>query len=291
MPTKILVAGAGGVLGRSILAELRRRGLQARAMVRRPTPAVAELCADVRIADALLPESLHGVMDGVDVVISSLGASVDPSSFRGWRRYGKVDAPANCALLGAAKRAGVRRFVYTSLIGGDRMRQLDYSDAHERVVDAMRASGLPASVLRPTGFFAAMMALLDFARRGCVPVFGDGLQPTNPIDEHDLAAIAVDESLHTVEGLHEVAVGGPEVFTRRQIAEMAFAALGLRPRLRHVPPWLARTIGYASRLVHPRVAHFTLFAAHVMTHPCLAPAVGTRRLADAFRRRAAELSA
>lgn len=286
-PLRILVAGAGGVLGRAVIDALRERGAWIRAGTRRPHPELAARIDDTHLGDALAPDAWRGACDGIDVVFSSLGASVDPSPLVGWRSYSRVDAPANRALLAEAQRAGVRRFVYVSLIDGAGERGLDYAEGHERVVDSLRASGMACSILRPTGFFAAMTVLVAFARRGFVPVFGDGRCETNPVDERDLAAIAAREALSDGPGLREVEIGGPEVFTRRRIAEMACEALGRRPRLLHVPPALARLIGHGTRLLNPRAGHFTLFATHVMTHDCLAPKLGTRRLVDAFREAAA----
>lgn len=281
-PMRALVAGAGGTLGRLMVAELQRRGCAVRAIVRKRRPANERLSDDVREVQALAPNAWRGVCDGVDVVLSSLGASVAPKPFVGWRPYTRVDAPANLALLEEATRAGVRRFVYVSLIGGDTSRHLDYSEGHERVVDALRVSPLAAKVLRPTGFFAAMTAIVDFARRGPVPVIGDGHWPTNPVDERDLAELAVAEALTEDPSYRETEIGGPETFTRREIAELAFAALGRRPRLLHVPAAVMRASGHALRVANPRAGHFVLFATHVMTHDCLATPRGERRLRDAF---------
>lgn len=279
---KVLVAGASGVLGRLVIAEAMERGLAVRALSRSGVvPSAVNL--EVWRADALRPATLHGACSGVDVVFSSLGASVDPSPFAGWSPYTRVDTPANLALLAEAKRAGVRRFVYTSLNGGDAARHLDYAEGHERVVDALRASGLPCTVLRPTGFFAAMTAFVDMARRGGVMLFGDGSARTNPIDERDLAKIAVDEMLVPERGVRTVACGGPEVFTRREIADLCGNVLGKRARVVSMSRGLAHNMGHALRLVSPRTGRFLQFAAYVMTHDCIAPAVGTRRLEDALR--------
>ena len=287
MHTKnVLVAGAGGRLGRLLTEELQRRGARVRALVRRAPATPFPDGVDVRVADVRTTAALPDLCRGIDVVFSSVGASVSPSPFAGFRTYTRVDAPANLRLLDAARTAGVPRFVYTSLNGGAESRQLDYAEGHERVVDALRASPLAGTVLRPTGFFAAMTDLVVMARRGAVPLFGDGNARTNPIDERDLASIAADEVLATGSGFREVAAGGPDEFSRREIAELAFAVLGKRPRLLPVPVWLAKTLAGGLRCLNPRAGHFLAFAAHVMTHPCVAPRLGTRRLVDALRARA-----
>ncbi len=289
--TTIVVAGAGGVFGRAVVRALRERGQAVRAVVRRERSAEAlrAVGCEVRVADALRPETLTGVCNGVDAVIAAIGAPVDPSPLVGWRPYTRVDTPANINLLREAERAGVGRFVYVSLAGGAEARHLDYAEGHERVVDALAASSIPATVLRPTGFFQAMSALVDLARRGIVPVFGDGSHQTNPIDERDLAQAAVEAAIDTRPDLTQIDLGGPEVFTRLDISRLAFEVLGRRPRFVHIAAWAGACIGHATRLINPRAGHFTLFATHVMTHPCLAPQVGSRRLREYFEAHVAGL--
>lgn len=208
---------------------------------------------------------------------------MNPSPFVGWRPYTAVDAPANLSLLAEARRAGVRRFIYVSLLDGDASRELNYAEGHERVVDALRRSNLPATILRPTGFFAAMAELVKFARYGVVPVIGDGMCRTNPIHERDVAFAAAEAVRDGGDVFREMALGGPEEFTRREIAALAFDVLGKRPRLPRLPSVLVRTGAHAIRLVNPRAGHFALFAAHIMTHPCIGPKVGTHRLEAYFR--------
>lgn len=284
---RILVAGAAGALGQLIVQQLESRGHSVRAVVRRPGSLAPAASREVRTVDALEPGAWRGVCDGVDAVVSTIGASVSPSPLVGRRTYTRVDAPANTALLKEAERAGVRRFVYASLIDGEKSRHLDYSEGHERVVDALGAGRLAATVLRPTGFFCAMAEMIDFARRGAVPVFGDGSCLTNPIDEHDLALHAALAAESVTPGLTQIELGGPDILTRDRVAQMAFEAIGRRPRLVHVPVWAAKAGAIPLRVLNPRAAHFALFAAHVMTHDCLAPVVGTSRLGDYFRAYAA----
>lgn len=281
---RVLVAGAGGLLGRLVVAELVVRGHLVRAAVhRRRSTGDHRGAVEFRRIDALRPAAWMGTCDTIDVVVSALGASVNPSPFAGWRPYTSVDAPANIALLEEAQRAGVRRFVYVSVIGADSYRWLNYAEGHERVVDALRQSGMPATVIRPTGFYAAMGDLVRFARRGAVPVIGDGACKSNPIHEADLAIVTAECAAETAPGFREVNIGGPEEMTRREIAALTFEALGKKPKLVHVPSGVVRAMGHVLRLANPRAGHFVLFAAYVMTHPCVAPKVGTRRMSDYFR--------
>lgn len=285
MAKTVLVAGATGALGRHVVASLAARGWRVRALSRDASKSVPG-AAEVVAGDALVPASLAGVTQGCDAVFSCLGASIDPSPARGWRSYASVDVPANRALIAQARSTGVARFVYVSLHHDEEMkRTLQYVAAHETVVDMLRASGMAYGVLRPTGFFSAFGMLFDLARKGSVPLVGDGHATTNPLHEADLADACAD----SVEGIgpDEVSLGGPEVLSRRDAVHLAFAALGKAPRVLSMPAGLVRAMCWPMRLALPRTAHLTEFVAHISTHDCIAPARGTRTLAEYFRTLAA----
>jgi uncharacterized protein YbjT (DUF2867 family) len=254
-------------------------------MVRRPLAPETLGADEVVVADALDPPSLAAAVEGVRAVFSCLGASVQPALGHGRASYGDVDTPANCNLIAAASREKVTRFAYVSVAGAASMMHLDYVRAHERVVEALRASGLAYAVVRPTGFFSMLEeAFLPFAARGSVPYFGDLDQRSNPIHDDDLAAVCADAVARDDFGEREV--GGPEVLSRREVIEAAFAAVGKPPRLRRVPTAMVRAMSTLATPFHPRIAHILRFFVHVMTHDAIAPAHGTRRIADYFVERA-----
>jgi uncharacterized protein YbjT (DUF2867 family) len=278
MTKRVLVAGATGALGRHVSSTLAARGWHVRALSRDVARATAVAgVVDVHHGDALDLRSLAGACNDVDVVFSCVGASIDPSPRKGWRSYLDVDVPAHTHLIEVAETAGVGRFVYVSASHDAAMRDLHYIAAHERVVERLRASKLPWNVLRPTGFFSAYAMLFALAQRGVAPLFGDGSARSNPIDEADLAIACAD----AVEGNapRELALGGPEVLSRREAIELAFRAFGRTPRMVSMPVGLVRAVCWLLRAVLPRTAHITEFVAHVSTHDCLAPAYGSRTLA------------
>lgn len=287
MAKQVLVAGATGALGRHVTAAMAARGWDVRALSRDETRAkTVKGVTSVHRGDALDAATLAGACDGVDAVFSCVGASIDPSPWKGWRSYMDVDVPANSHLIDAAKSAGVGRFVYVSCAHDAAMLDLHYVAAHERVVERLRASGLPFHVLRPTGFYSAYAMLFDLARKGVAPLFGDGSARTNPIDEADLADACAD----AIEGNapQEQSLGGPEVHTRREAVKLAFKALGRAPRTVSMPAGVVRAMCWMLRPFLPRTAHITEFVAHVSTHECIAPARGARTLAQYYAALAAK---
>ncbi|HEX8853149.1 MAG TPA: NAD(P)H-binding protein, partial [Pyrinomonadaceae bacterium] len=157
---RVLVAGAPGQLGRYVLAELRRRGYRTRALVRDASRAATlQGEADETVSgDVTRPETLAHVCEQVDVVFSAVGAPL--SLKRGGASYREVDFEGNRNLLAAARAAGVRRFVYVSVFGAERLRESEYVRAHEDFVQELQRSGLAHTVVRPTGFFSAMGEML-----------------------------------------------------------------------------------------------------------------------------------
>lgn len=284
---RVLVAGAGGRLGRHLLEELPARGYVVRAMVRDPCTMAGE-DLDVFGCDARSPESLKGACEGVRLVVSALGASLALGYTPPGANYRDVDLGANLNLLAEARRAGVEKFVYVSLHGAEALRGLEYVDAHEEFVEALRECGLKYTVVRPTGFFYVFSEIFKMAARGRAFIVGDGRARTNPIHEADVARACAD-ALGT--GERELSVGGPDTYTRREVAELAFRALGRRPKITSLPPGLVRALAAPVKLFNRRLYNLLQFGVAVGTVDVVAPPYGTRSLAEYFRGLAAGVPA
>jgi uncharacterized protein YbjT (DUF2867 family) len=160
------------------------------------------------------------------------------------------------------------------------MAGLNYIRAHREVELALEASGLDHAVLRPTGFFGALAGLVEMAKKGPLPMLAAGTARSNPIHEEDLA----DVCAAAISGGPRVQeVGGPEVLTRRQMSEAAFAALGRSPVFRSAPLTVARVAGALLLPFNPRLGHLVRFVADLSERDVIAPATGTQRLVDYFR--------
>jgi len=243
MTKTVLVAGSTGYLGKFAVRAFKQRGYRVRALTRsearlgRPgpftAPPVAEFVDEVFVGEITKPETLDGLMDGVDFVFSSIGISRQ----RDGLTFEQVDHQANRLLVDLAKQAGVLKFVYVSLWGHEEIGHLEIVRAHEKVVAALAASGLDHCIVRPSGYFSDMGVLLDMARRGVSFLVGAGENRFNPIHGADLAEICVD----AIESdQREIGAGGPDTMSQRQAAELAFEVLGRSPRIVVLPLWLMR---------------------------------------------------
>ncbi len=232
---RILLAGGTGYLGGHIANEIKERGLTARLLSRKQEKLQQYKSSSIQIMEATLtqPETLTGSCVDIDTVISTIGITRQKDGFT----YMDVDYQANLNLLREAQRTGVRKFIYISAINGDKHRKLKIFEAKEAFVDELKKSGLDYTVVRPNGFFSDMKDFLNMAEKGRVFLFGNGEQLMNPIHGADLAEIILSM---IDDPSKEYTVGGPDILTQNEIAELAFDASNRVPKIVHLPDWTRR---------------------------------------------------
>lgn len=130
------ITAATGQLGRLIVARLKAKAPaeQIIALVRSPAKA-ADLGVAAREADYARPETLGGALAGIDTLL------LISSSEIGQR------AVQHRNVIEAAKKAGVKRIVYTSLLHADTS-PLSLAQEHRETEDMLREAGIPFTILR-----------------------------------------------------------------------------------------------------------------------------------------------
>jgi uncharacterized protein YbjT (DUF2867 family) len=231
----------------------------------------------VYLGDATREGGIADACKGVERVFSCLGQSVGTDLRNRGPGYHAVDYVGNHRLIEAAKQAGVHRFVYVSVFRAEDYPQVAYFRAHADVAAVLRQSGLSYAVIQPNGFFSAYRAFFEMAQSGQVVVFGSGKARTNPIHDSDLAKVCADATLADDNG--NVPVGGPTIHTRREVAELAFAALGKPPRIVTAPSWAPHVLGSIIRPFAPRIGELMSFLGTVSRDDFVAPVHGTQSLA------------
>ena len=110
---KILVAGATGYLGKYLVKELISRDYEVRALSRTSSKAakLEEYTEDTFIGEVTSPETLEGICDGVDAVISSIGITRQQDGYT----YMDVDYQGNKNILDQALKNNVQKFIYVSV--------------------------------------------------------------------------------------------------------------------------------------------------------------------------------
>ena len=245
---RVFIAGATGYLGRYLCAEFQRRGWYVIALVRKTTQA-APIAADQLIeAQATQPATLKGIMAGVDLVVSCLGITRQVDGLGYW----DVDYQANLNLLHEAEQTGVARFAFVHVLNAARMKRVPMVAAKSAFVAELQRARIAWTVIAPTGYFSDMGDFLKMAQSGRVWLFGDGSKRINPIHGADLAAATAD----AVEaGVGWLDVGGPDIFTQKELAELAFASQQFTPRITFLPDIMRRLALRLLPYVTPRRIH------------------------------------
>ncbi|HKF44105.1 MAG TPA: NmrA/HSCARG family protein [Thermoanaerobaculia bacterium] len=144
----ILVTGATGHQGGAVAHELLAHGHKVRAMTRKPegdaAKALAKAGAEIVAGDlndeASIERALSGAW-GTFAVQNTWEAGVEGEEEQG-KRFAK-----------AAKKAGVKHYVYTSVASADRKTGIPHFDNKYRVEETVRSLGFPSHViLRPVFF-------------------------------------------------------------------------------------------------------------------------------------------
>jgi uncharacterized protein YbjT (DUF2867 family) len=143
-------------------------------------------------------------------------------------------------VIDAAAAAGARRIVKLSALGAEVGSPLAFWDWHGRIEGHLRASGVPAAVLRPSFNMGNLLgAAQEIRHEGALFASAEGAR-ISMIDPRDVAAVAAVAL--TADG-HEgqtYALTGPEAIAYERVAEELSAATGRQVRFVAVPDEAAR---------------------------------------------------
>lgn len=240
-----LVVGASGDLGSRVVHRLvRERSGSVRCLVR----AGAELTAlpedgvELVEGDLTQPESLASACEDVDTVVAS--ATVIGRRLAGARRPSirDVDEIGMAALVDAAERAEVSRFVYVSFARAGRSYGTPLEIAKIRTEERLAATPMRSVVVRPDAFQEIHLGPLgrfDVAN-GKVTVMGKGDNPRRWVATEDVAALVTAVSLEP-DPPPELDFGGPEPLSRNQAIEVAERATGRTFKVQRMPLLAVKT--------------------------------------------------
>ena len=275
-----VVTGAFSYSGRFVAEQLLERGRGVRTLTNHPRP---DHPLGTRIQSYPLDFS-----DGAALVTALTGTDTLYNTY--WVRapHGSVThsvAIENTRhLMEAARRAGVRRIVQTS-IANPTASTTSYYRGKAALEDAVRSSGLSYAIVRPTLLFGEGDVLINniawLLRH--LPVFaipGDGRYRLQPMHVRDHAGLLVEVGSQPADVIVDSA--GPEIFTFDELVHLLRRAMNLRTLVVHTPPVLA----LAGAILVGRIAGDMLLTRDELKdlmHDILIsgePARGTTRLTD-----------
>ncbi|MBX3139434.1 MAG: NAD(P)H-binding protein [Trueperaceae bacterium] len=283
MSETIVVAGATGYLGRHVVTALDARGYGVRALVRSReraeapgafgAPSLAGHVAQWRVVDYRDPTTLRDACEGATRVVSALGVTRQKAS--PW----DIDFLGNLRLLEDAERHGVVSFLYVNVLHSDSGTSLTMRAKHA-FSEVLRRSGVAGQIVNPSGYFSDITDFLLMARKGVGFTVGSGEARVNPIHGADLAEFIV-ERLAGPAGSWDV--GGPDVFTYRELEELAFRVAGRRPRVLRLGSGATRPLLWAADRSSPRIGNLARFFLESLAVDALGTPTGARRLEPYLR--------
>lgn len=224
MTTTVLVTGATGVIGSRLVPLLAERGAQVRAMTRRPDASLPHHPAiDPIVGDFADPASLDAALAGVDTVFLACANVPD-------------QVEHETALVDAAARAGVGRLVKLSARGAAADADVAFWRWHAEIESRLRASGVPAVVLRPSFSMANLFAAAEHVRAASMlaaPAGGARIAMIDPLDVARAAAEALVGDGHVG---RTYTLSGPEAIGYKQVAADLGRVTGREVRFVDVPP-------------------------------------------------------
>ena len=258
-PSRVLVAGATGQLGGAIVRKLVAAGVPVRALARNrdKLAALAGPGVETAAVDLLNLAALSEACRGAGQVVSTANNNMGTGATSPTR----VDLTAHQNLCAAARNAGVRRLMYVSAHGIDQDSPVDIFRIKWYIEDAIKRSGVPYVILRPTAFMDVWIDQILAAgirKKGVTTIFGDGAGTANYIAVDDVAEFAVRIVSREDVANEVIEIGGPSTLSLNDVATIVERRLGASGKRRHVPV-------AAMKLLAPVVRPFSEVNARLMT--------------------------
>ena len=146
---KVLLAGAFGNLGADILKKLVADGHEVVAADMMERDLGIEKNYTFKKIDVTAPETLKGICDGCETVITTVGLTKGSATVTPY----EIDYQGNLNLLNEAKAAGVKNFTFISVIKADKAPHIPMLHAKAMFEDELKKSGISYVIHRPTGYF------------------------------------------------------------------------------------------------------------------------------------------
>jgi len=241
----LLLTGATGLIGSSLLRRLTARGEPVRCLVRDPRRLGPErVRVQITIGDLSDPRAFRQALRGARVVVHLAASHRD-------QPHATIEELAGMAtwrLLRAAEHAGVEHFVYFSALGATPHHPGRLHRAKALAEQAVAEAALRTTTFAPSLVYAPgdrrLARIERLAWLPAVPLAGRGRARTQPIWAEDVADCVLAALERQGEpGSHaRFELAGPNVLTHREVVEIALQAAHRRRRLLPVPPPLLRPL-------------------------------------------------
>lgn len=239
---KVLLAGAFGNLGADILKKLVKDGHEVVAADIAERELGIEKNYVFKKIDVTNPETLKGICDGCETVITTVGLTKGSATVTPY----EIDYQGNLNLLNEAKAAGVKNFTFISVIKADKAPHIPMLDAKAKFEKELIASGLTYVIHRPTGYFYDIIKVFKpMILKGEVTLLGKKPIHANVISTEDFAEFIV---LHMNDNNATYDVGGKETYSYEELATLCFEAAGKPVVIKRAPALLFDVLAFVNKV-------------------------------------------
>lgn len=238
---KVVLAGAYGNLGADIFKALLKAGHEVVAadLMERDLGLTGNFT--FKKLDVTKPESLKGLCDGADCVITTVGLTKTSATVTNY----EIDYQGNVNLLKEAKSAGVKYFTYISVLKADKAPKVPMLHAKFLFEEELKKSGIAYTIHRPTGYFYDIVKVFrPMIEKGEVTLLGNNPVHANVVSTEDFAEFIVT---HMTDENKMYDVGGKETYSYEEIANLCFAAAGKEPVIKRAPAVLFDVLAFINK--------------------------------------------
>ena len=225
----ILVTGATGRQGGAVALHLLQRGFTVHALVRDPNKPAAQAPQQA----GALP--VQGDLNDRASLDRALQGVTGVFSVQGWKDGLDAEVRQGKSLADAAKAAGVRHFVYSSVGSAERKTGIPHFDSKFEIEEHIRAIGLPHTILRPVAFLYNYNLQREMVEQGTI--FGP-LSPDRKLQEgseEDYAAMVAQVFERPADFLGRAIEAASVDMTMAEIASGFSAVTGKTVAYQQVP--------------------------------------------------------
>ena len=261
---KVVLAGAFGNLGAEILKCLCAAGHEVIAADLKERP--IEGCEGkytFKAINATKPETLAGLCDGAEVVITTMGLTGASTAVTSY----DIDYQGNMNLYAECKKAGIKKFNYISVISCDEpgAEKVPMLHAKYLVEQEIKKEPMDWIIYRPTGYFYDIAKVFKpYIDKGEMQLLkGYGGVKANVVDCPDFAQFIVDHMMDTNVTYN---VGGKETNTYEEMAQMCFDAAGKPMKIKWAPIWLFGILANLPKIKKAGKHDIILFSKWTLSH-------------------------
>jgi len=213
--------------------------------------------------DATKPETLTGICDGVDVVITTMGLTTASKTFTAY----DIDYQGNLNLLEEAKKANVKKFNYISVISCDEPGAEKVPMLHAKYMfeQKLKESNIEYVIYRPTGYFYDIAKVfkpyIDKGEMQLLKGYHD--VKANVVDCPDFANFIVE---HINDSNVTYNVGGKETYTYEQMAKMCFKAANKPTIIKDSPIWMFSILANLPKIKKEGRKDIIMFSKWTLSH-------------------------